>query len=220
MRSTTSTAAGSSTTHRVGCDTESLYDIDSSWIRTRARWPAPLRQALQRRSGRATGGRRRPRTAGHRTARRLQLRRREPGRYADEPSLRNGRALARARTRFAGRSGRGAAQKRSNCFASRHIGSAPWTTSPSPAAFKTCLCDTDRLGVQDPCWPGLAPSSSVLAGHVRAHKPWRARPGVGRQPEASRDARRSSWDKSTTTTASSRPSGRRPEGTHTRERQP
>jgi len=64
-----------------------------------------------------------------------QLRGRVPGRYADEPSLRNGRALARARTRFAGRSGRGAAQIRSNCSASRHIVSAPSPGRRAPAAF-------------------------------------------------------------------------------------
>jgi len=83
--------------------------------------------------------------------------------------------LARARNRCAGRSGRGAAQKRSNCSASRHIVSAPWTPSPSPAAFKTCLWDSDRVDVQDRCWPGLTPSSSVMAGGGRDHKPSRGR---------------------------------------------
>jgi len=133
----------------VGRGTDSLYDIDSCWVLDDSRCGVRHRLALRHRQllgpcalavtnsastssstpsrgrGRAKAERWRPRTAGHRTARRLQHRCREPGRCADEPSLRNGRALARARNRYAGRSGRGAAQKRSNCSASRHIVSAP-----------------------------------------------------------------------------------------------
>ena len=220
-RSTTSTAAGSSTTHGVRFDIDSLYDIGSCWVLDDSRCAVRHRLALRHRQllgpralavtnsastssatpsrgrGRAKPERWRPRTAGHRTARRLQHRHREPGRCADEPSLRNGRALARARTRFAGRSGRGAAQKTQQLlrFPAHRLRSLD--SLPISGRLQDLSLYSVRVGVQDRCWPGLTPSSSILAGGGRDH-----RPSGGRCRWTTEGIPRFSlWDKSTTTTA-------------------
>jgi len=71
------------------------------------------------------------------------------------------------------------------------------TTAPITGRLQDLSLYSVRVGVQDRCRPGLTPSSCVLAGGGRDHKPSRGRC----RSTTEGILRFSSWDRSTTTTA-------------------